>query len=109
MLGHCRNRRNSMKRRMSGQHLIHHAAERVNVGGKTDVVVAGRLFGTHVLRCAESDSTLGEGLAFFVGADMSDAKVRQQRVTVGEKNVLRLYIAVHEPASVRVVETVANF
>ena len=41
-------------------------------------------------------------------AHVRDAEIGQQRVIVGEQDVLRLHIAVHEPVAVRVVQASAD-
>ena len=45
-------------RRLAGEHLVRHRAERVDVAAPVDRAIAGRLLGRHVLRRAERESGL---------------------------------------------------
>jgi hypothetical protein len=40
---------------------------------------------------------------------MSDSKIGELRMAVGEQNILRLYVAVDEPIPMRVVESSSDF
>ena len=59
-LGDHRLRRWPGERRLAGQHLVEHAAERVDVGAGVDVALAARLLGAHVGRRADGEAGLGE-------------------------------------------------
>src|SRR6185503_15543073 len=47
-------------------------------------------------------------IAIGAGAHLRNAKIGQHRVVVGEQNVLRLHIPMHETVSMRVVESGAD-
>ena len=98
----------SPERRLAGQHLVDDAGEAVDVARHSDLGLAGRLLGAHVLGRAEREPGERERLAFGRSADVRNAEVSEQRVTVGEEDVLRLHVAVHEPVAVRVVERGAD-
>ena len=57
---HDRLRGGPGERRLAGQHLVEHRAERVDVGPRVEIVLAGGLLGAHVLRRAETHAGLGE-------------------------------------------------
>src|SRR5688572_26550836 len=94
---------------MAGKHLVDDAAERVDVSRDADVIATGRLLGTHVLRRPERNSVLCQRLAGFVCGDMSDSEIGEKRVPVGEENVFRLHVPMHEAVAVCVIEAVADF
>src|SRR5438046_1757656 len=54
-LRHDRLRRGSGERRLADEHLVGHAAERVDVAGGGDLALAHRLLGAHVVRRAEGE------------------------------------------------------
>ena len=58
-LGDDRLRRGSGERRLADQHLVRHAAQRVDVGRGGDLPLAHRLLGAHVVRGAQRHPGLG--------------------------------------------------
>src|SRR5688572_20217370 len=109
MLRHYRDRRSSSERRLSGQHLVHDASKRVDVGRCADLGVARGLLGAHVFGRAERDAALGDRLDSRAGANVRNAEVREERVIIGKENVFRLYIAVNETVAMSVVESGSTF
>jgi len=93
---------------LPGEHLVENAREPVNIAGDAHIYLAGCLLGTHVLRCAEHEAAQREGLVGALGGNVGNAEIGEQGVVVGEQNVLRLYIAMHETISVRVIQSGAD-
>src|SRR5206468_3383936 len=81
--------------RRPGQHLVGHAAERVEIAPPIHLPVFRPLLRTHVGGCAERDARLGEPLAARDSDRAGDPEIRYEGVAVFEQNVLRLDVAVH--------------
>ena len=90
------------------EQLVRHRAERVDVGAMIDARVAGGLLGRHVRGRADRRADLRERRAAVAGprrADgFRDAEVGDDRGAAGEQHVVRLDVAVHDAALVRVGE-----
>jgi hypothetical protein len=95
------------ERRLAGEHLVEHAAERVDVGGRPDLVPR-RLLGGHVHRRPDRHARLRELLTGGIVGRARDAEVGDERVLAREEDVLRLDVAVDDPLLVRVVERAAD-
>jgi hypothetical protein len=107
-LGDDRLWRRAGERRFAGQHLVQHRAEGVDVGSRVHRLAA-RLLGAHVGGCADRHARLGEPLAGLVARERAaDAEVGDQRVAVGEQDVLRLHIAVDDAVAVGEIEPVGH-
>src|SRR5438045_3660675 len=81
---------------LAGQHLVGERAERIDVGAAVDRSIARCLLGRHVLRCAERKARLRHALTAGLRHGEGDAEVGDDRLTVLEKNVLRLEIAMND-------------
>ena len=104
MLGHDGMDGRAGERRHAGQHLVHHARQRVEIGARVEVAGAARLLGTHVRRRADDDAGAGELRRLRVGRPR-DPEVRHQRAAVRrEQDVLRLHVPVDHPVLVGVVQ-----
>ena len=91
--------------RLSGEHLVRHHAERVDVGTMIDVRVGHGLFGRHVDRCAKGDADRREPAGMSLHAayaeGLGDPEVGDDRVAIGEQYVVRLDVAMHDAFTVR--------
>ena len=96
-------------RRLTGEHLVQHARERVNVGAAGDLLLRRRLFGRHVVRRSEREAGLGHPAARRRGDGERDAEVHHHRAPVVQQNVLGLYVAMDHALPMRVVERVGHF
>ncbi len=102
--------------RLAGQHLVDDTGEAVHVAGNTHLSLASGLLGTHVAGRSERRAGGGDrGGASAPARDvervarLGDPKVGEQGDVVGEEDVLRLDIAMHESGAVRMVEGGADF
>src|SRR5207244_4593359 len=86
------------------QHVVRHAAERIQVASPVRLPILCALFGTHVVRCAERDAGLGEPVAARGRDRPGDPEIRDDGVAVFQQNVLRLDVAVHHTQAVGVAE-----
>ena len=102
--GHDRLRGRAGERRVAGQHLVEHHAQRVDVGAGGDLPLAHRLLGPHVVRRAERHAGLGHPVAAGLARGQGDAEVGHQRAAVVQQDVLGLDVAVDHPVPVGVVE-----
>ena len=97
-------RRRPRERRLSGDHLVQHAAQAVDVAPAVDSRIGHRLLGTHVRRRAERDAGARELGAAALGDRARDAEIGDERLAVLQQDVLRLDVAVNDALLVRVVE-----
>ncbi len=89
--------------RTSGQQLIAHHPERVDVGPVIDVRIGGGLFRSHVGRCSERDPDGGEILPpGRLAHRLGHAEIHHQRMAAREHDVVGLDIAVHHPAAMSI-------
>ena len=99
----------SGERRLAGEQLVRHRAERVDVGAMIDVGIARGLLGRHVRRRADRRADLRERravrrpvraalIAFAMPKSVTTARA------AGEQHVVRLDVAVHDAVLVRVGE-----
>ncbi len=84
------------ERRIAGEHLVRHRAERVDVAARVDRPLTHRLLGRHVLRRAERQSGLRHARAAGRLHGERDAEVGDERVPVLQQDVLRLDVAVDD-------------
>ena len=89
---------------LARQHLVHDAAERIEIAPAVELVLAGRLLRTHVGRGAESESGRGELLPTRGAHRPGDAEVRHHRLVALQQNVLGLDVPVHDPLRMRVAQ-----
>jgi len=95
--------------RASGQHLVGHDAEGVDVRPLVDVLLRRRLLRRHVGRRAERHAHGGHVLATGRLAErLGHAEVHHQRVAARQHHVVGLDIAVHDPARVGVRQRVGH-
>ncbi len=95
-------------RRLPGQHLVEHAAQRVDVAPGGDLLLGGGLLGAHVVRRAEAEAGLGHPAARRGAHGQGDAEVGHHRAAVVEQDVLRLDVAVDHAVAVGVVERIGH-
>ena len=90
---------------LAGEHFVQHHTERVDVGSRIYLALAGGLLGTHVGRCADHDPGFGEP---FAGRRLpqgpSDAEIGHHRLAIAEQDVLGLDVAVNHTVAVGIVE-----
>ena len=92
------------ERSLAAQHLVHHRAERIEVGARVERV-ALHLLGRHVGRAAGHAL---EARDLGIG-DQRDAEIDDAHVAIlGEQDVRRLDVAVHHAARVRVVQRLCD-
>ena len=97
-------RRRTAVRRLAGEHLVGHRAKRVDVGAGVHGAIAGGLLGAHVLRCAEGETGLRHTLTASVADRERDTEVGDERLPVGQQNVLRLEVTMDHAAPMRIVQ-----
>ena len=97
------------ERRMPRQHLVQHTPERVDVAAPVQRLRAATLLRAHVRRRPHRDPSLGEPLPTRGRDRPCDPEVRHARMPRREQNVLRLDVAVHNVAAVRVAQGVGHF
>ena len=91
--------------RLAGEHLVHDARQRVHVAPRVELSFAGCLLGAHVGGRPDGDPRVRDArLPLLLPHGARDAEVREQCLSVGEEDVLRLHVAVHETRAVREVE-----
>ena len=91
-------------RRLAGEHLIKHRAQRVDVGTAIDGAVAGRLLRAHVRGRAETQARLGDAMSAGLRDRERNPEVGDDRLLLLKQHVLRLEVAVDDVVAVRVVE-----
>jgi hypothetical protein len=92
------------ERRLTGEHLVQHAAETVLVRASVNRAVAHRLLGTHVGRCAERQAGLGDPLPAGRVQRTGHAEVGDPCLALAEQDVFGLEVAVDHPVVMRMVE-----
>ena len=90
--------------RLTRQQLVEDAGQAVLVGPGIDLAVASGLLGTHVGGGPHAQAGLGQPVAGRDARGARDAEVRDQRMALGEQDVLRLHVAMDQPLRVGVVE-----
>jgi hypothetical protein len=95
-------RRLSGERRLAGQHLEQHTGQGVDVSPPIDVRLTLDLLGRHI--SGRADRNPGAGQRLFGRVGFGDAEVGDERVIVGEQDIFRLDVAVHDPLPVGIVE-----
>jgi hypothetical protein len=108
LLGEHGLRRRTRERRAAGHHLVHHAAEGVDVRPVVDLGIAGSLLGAHVGRRADGDAGVGDRIPAHFRVRVGDAEVGDDGVAVDEEDVLGLDVAVDHLLPVRVREAVGD-
>ena len=109
MFCHSRQRTRATQRRLTGEHLVQDAAERIDIARHADIAVTRGLLGTHVLRSPQCDAALRDRLDSLPCCNVRNPEIRQQCMIVREQDVLGLHVAVHETVPVRVVQAGAYF
>ena len=108
LLGHHprdnRLRRRPGERGLADEHLVQHAAQRVEIGLGRDLPLPHRLLGTHVVRCSEGHARLGHPGAAGAAHRQGDPEVGHQRAAIVQQHVLGLDVSVDHPMAVGVVE-----
>ena len=94
--------------RVAREQFVRHCAQRVEIGAMIGVRIAGALFGRHVGRAAKRRSHARERRVRRALARrrhrFGDAEVGHQRGATGKHHVVRLDVAMHHAAPVRVHE-----
>ncbi len=107
-LGHYRLRGAGGEGRVSGEHLVRHAAQGVHIGASRDVALTHGLLGTHVVRGAEAHAGLGHATAAGLAGGEGDAEVGHQGAAIVQQDVLRLDVAMNNAVAVGVIESGGN-
>ena len=107
----CQNRlrRGSRERRASGEHLVRHAAEAVDVAAAIEPGRAARLLGAHVAGRPDRQARLRQLLFARGGERPRDPEVRDHGLIVGQQDVRGLDVAVHDAVAMSVVERLGHF
>ena len=95
--------------RLTGEHLVEHAAERVDIGTGIEVPLGHGLLGTHVLRSADAQAGFGQPFFGFDGECLGNPEVRNEGVRSTEQDVLRLDVAVDHAVLVGVRQCIGDF
>ena len=82
--------------RLSGEHLVQHRAEGVDIAPAVELTVGGGLLGAHVLRRAQRKSGLGETPAAGLGHRARDSEIGHHRRPMSDQDVFRLDVAVND-------------
>jgi len=91
--------------RGAGDHLVQDAAKRVDIATAVELSFASDLLGAHVGRTAEYEAGIGQGGSSCGFGDCTrDTEIRDQPMPVLHQNVVRLDVAMHDAAPVRVVQ-----
>lgn len=98
------------ERLLAGQHFVQNAAEAVDVAPSVDRALGARLLRAHISRrpdgyAGSREPIVVTGLTERVG----DAEIRDHSMPVFDEDILGFDVAVHYPASVRVIERAGDF
>jgi hypothetical protein len=94
--------------RITGEHLVEHTPQRIDVGPPVQRPVPSRLLGTHVLRSAERKASLGDPCPTRLRDCQGDAEVGHYRLSVGQQDILGFEVPVDDAAAMGVVEGSGN-
>jgi len=90
------------------QHLVEHRTERVHVGPRVELAIAGRLLRAHVGGRPHRESSLGQLLLIYQEGT-GNTEIGHQCLPIGEQNVLRLDVAMNDAVAVSIVEGERGF
>ena len=93
---------------MSSQHLVHHAAETVEIAAAIEVRVRRRLLRAHVAGRPHRDPRLGQAVPLRRRDRPTDAKIHDQRVPAAQEDVLRLDVPMDDVMAVGVAQGVGD-
>ena len=99
----------SGERRLAGEHLVHHAGQRIDVGAAVDLGGSAGLLGAHVCRGADHHVLAREPIALGLMDDLGDPEVGEQQVVGLDQQVLGLDVAVDDALGVEEAECLADF
>ena len=94
--------------RLAGEHLVHHAAETVDIGPAVEPGATHRLLRTHVSHGAHRQSRLGQAVLVRRIRRQGDPEVRHHRLASEEQDVLRLDVPVHHAVGMGEVERLGD-
>jgi hypothetical protein len=97
-----------LKRRPPRQHLVQHASQAVEVAAEVDRLGPAGLLGAHVGGGADRDAGPGHPLAPGLAHRPGDAEIGQERMVLGQEDVLRLDVAMDQSLPMRVLEGVRH-
>ena len=106
-----RNRRRR-ERQLSGEHLVPHDTQTVDVGPPVDLAIAGRLLGTHVVRRADRDAGGGQrARPRRRGERLGDAEVGEDRSAAAplQQDVVGFDVAMDDAEGVPGAQCVRRF
>ena len=106
-LGENRDGARPTERHLAGQHLVHHAAEAVQITPAVDRI-CGALLGAHVRNRPDGKAGVGETAATRTTHGVRNAEIADERVSFGKQDVLRLDVAMDDVARVRVRQRVSD-
>ena len=100
----------AQERRATGEDLVRHHTERVDVDAMVEARIGRHLLGRHVRRRAHGHSCRGErSVPTRVAHRLRDTEVGHHRVRASNEHVLGLDVSVHHALLVRVFERVSDF
>ena len=94
--------------RFSGEHLVQHTAEGVEVAPAIEAPLSHGLLGAHVMRGAEPQAGLGQVLGVELPDGAGNAEIRDSRMATGKEDVLRLDVPVHHAVRVGVRQGIGH-
>ena len=95
--------------RLPGEHLVQQAAQTVDVAPSVECALARSLLGAHVRGRAEDDPRPGELPPSGRIDRPRDAEVGHDGLAVGQQDVFRLDVSMHDIAAVRIAQGVCHF
>ncbi len=100
--------RRALERRISREHLVEQAAERVDVAARVDVALSRRLLRAHVARRPQRQPGLGQFLAAHRAHRPCDTEVGHPGMAILQEDVLGLEVAMNEPMAMGVIEGISD-
>ena len=94
--------------RLSGEHLEERARERVDITARRDLLLGRRLFGGHVVRRAQRQAGFRHASAGGGTYRQCDAEVGDHRAPIGEEDILRLDVTMHDTTRMRIAQGIRD-
>ena len=99
----------AVERWLTGQHLVRHGAQRVDVRAVIDVRIRHRLFGRHVRGRPERYAKRRDlGFPGRRTDRLGDTEIRYDRVPLGEQHVVGLDVTMHHAVAMRIRQRVRD-
>jgi hypothetical protein len=97
------------ERRLTREHFVEDAPERVEIAATVEVLLSSRLFRAHVLHGTDGHAGLGQLFSDAALMAFAMPKSATSGVAALEQDVLRLDVAVNDAVGVRVAQGVGDF